>query len=109
MADQTDDAGGSSATSIVTDVPLPMPTPSPAAAPDFDTTISAGGGDGSPSSESKWKNKNGFGIVIPPDTRNQGGISLKASEFARFDRRLYLIDLICCVVLLCHVVLGCVV
>ena len=87
MADQQNDAGGQDATSeltsMATDVPLPMPTPSPGAAPFASTASStaAGGGDGSPSSESKWKNKNGFGIVIPPDTRNQGGISLKASEF----------------------------
>ena len=73
-----DDEGGSSAaTSIITDVPLPMPTPSPgAAAPGSGGTTGAAGGDGS---ESIWKNN--FGIVIPPDTRNQGGISLKASEF----------------------------
>ena len=84
MADQQNDAGGSTldeggssaATSIITDVPLPMPTSSPgAAAPGSGGTAGAGGGDGS---ESIWKNN--FGIVIPPDTRNQGGISLKASE-----------------------------
>ena len=62
-----DDGGSSAATSVATDVPLPVPTSSPGAA--------APGGDGS---GSKWKNN--FGIVIPPDTRNQGGISLKASE-----------------------------
>ena len=69
-----DDGGSSAATSVATDVPLPVPTPSPgAAAPGGGPT--GAGGDGS---ESKWKNN--FGIVIPPDTRNQGGISLKASE-----------------------------
>ena len=66
-----DDEGGSSATSMATDVPLPLPTSSPGAA----APGSGAGGDGS---ESIWKNN--FGIVIPPDTRNQGGISLKASE-----------------------------
>lgn len=69
-----DDGGSSAATSIITDVPLPMPTPSPgAAAPGGGPTGAGGDGSGS-----KWKNN--FGIVIPPDTRNQGGISLKASE-----------------------------
>ena len=84
--DQPNDAGGSTladggssaATSVATatDVPLPMPTSSPgAAAPAPGGGTTGGGGDGS---GSKWKNN--FGIVIPPDTRNQGGISLKASE-----------------------------
>ena len=61
-------------------IPIPLPTPTPQA-PYVDTSsngnLNAAVG-GIPS-----RTKGGFGIPIPPDTRNQGGISLKASELPR--------------------------
>ena len=89
MADQSDGtawiepADGTSSTefgdaaatpSVLVDggVPIPMPTPTPQA-PYVDDSNTAVGGIPS-------RTKGGFGIPIPPDTRNQGGISLKASE-----------------------------
>ena len=57
-------------------ISLPSPTPqAPAQAPYVDDNTNVGG---IPS-----RTKGGFGIPIPPDTRNQGGISLKASELPR--------------------------
>ena len=90
-----DPAGGTSSTElgdaaasapsvlVVTDgnnVPIPLPTPTPQA-PYVDSSSNGNGNaavGGIPS-----RTKGGFGIPIPPDTRNQGGISLKASEFAQ--------------------------
>ena len=59
-------------------VPIPLPTPTPQA-PYVDTSGNSNTAVGGIPS----RTKGGFGIPIPPDTRNQGGISLKASELPR--------------------------
>ena len=70
----TDGTAEGNAPSIAADadanVPVPLPTPTPVLQAAPTPTVAVKSGD------------RGFGISIPPDTRNQGGISLKASEFA---------------------------
>ena len=59
-------------------IPVPLPTPTPQAVPTPTVnTVKSGG----------------FGISIPPDTRNQGGISLKASKFTTLCMHLVLVCL----------------
>ena len=90
-----DPAGGTSSTEIgdaaapsisaMTDgnnVPIPLPTPTPQA-PYVDTSSNSNGNLNAAVGGIPSRTKGGFGIPIPPDTRNQGGISLKASEFAQ--------------------------
>ena len=64
--DGTAEGNGVDYSTTVGNIPVPLPTPTPQAVPTSTVnTVKSGG----------------FGISIPPDTRNQGGISLKASEF----------------------------
>ena len=63
-------------------IPIPLPTPTPQA-PYVDTSSNSNGNLNAAVGGIPSRTKGGFGIPIPPDTRNQGGISLKASELPR--------------------------